>query len=235
MFAAGQLSYVGDYYALADARGVLRIMFLGMQTGEDRMHKTMAFRAVQVRGAAEQGRATSTRHMDATAAALGVLLGTEPAEQTVVVDGVRRHVFECFALANAALCSSAKPGAGVDPRVGRGGSPAAVFYKNCRPHLAATIALIRPTIVVVQGRTQGGWSPSRALLDVARCDPVDGDDQLVVARLASSAGFGAHRFVAALFPHPGVQDERSWQSGWNSRYFNSDVAPRLRTARELAA
>ena len=152
------------------------------------------------------------------------------------VDGSRRHVFDCFALENAALCSSAKPRAGVDDRVGRGGAPPDVFYRNCTPHLGATIGLLHPTVVIVQGRRTGtGWSPTRALKEVAYCIPVNGDDQLVNATLPATVGHTAHRFVATLFPHPGVQDERSWQAGWASRYFQSDVAPRLHTARQFAA
>lgn len=235
VFAPGQLSYVGSHYVLNDALGPLRILVIGMQTGEDRSHTTMKFRAGQVLGAAAQSQRDSTRHMDATAAALGVLLGVDPHDDTVVVDDSPVHLFNCFALANASLCSAAKPGAGIDPLVGRGGSPPDIFYKNCRPHLQATIAALRPTVVIVQGRRKSGWSPSRALEDVARCTTVDGDDQLVRAELRYEDGAATHRFVATLFPHPGVKDERSWQAGWGSRYFKTEVAPRLRSARRLAA
>jgi hypothetical protein len=93
--------------------------------------------------------------MDGTALALKSLLHLPiHGSDTTVLDGEQVHVFDCFAMANATLCS----------RVGNdaSGQGTSTMFTNCQVHLRETIHLLRPTVIVAQGWDKGGWSPSRA-------------------------------------------------------------------------
>jgi len=161
----GQLSHVGACYDLRQNDMPLRILIVPKQVGGDLSHGgTRGVEHVTVRGRVDQVDAAKcghrpfprTPHMDGTALALKVLLGLPcDAPERIVIDNIDRHVFDCFSMANATLCSHVR-----DDASGQG---TAAMFRNCNGHLAETIRILRPTIIVTQGWSKAGWSPARSV------------------------------------------------------------------------
>jgi len=87
--------------------------------------------------------------MVGTELALRVLIGgVADGFPEIATDSGAAHVFDCFALANATLCSAAEPSTARSE-----GSPA--MFSNCQLHLRVTIRILEPTIVIAQGWTKG--------------------------------------------------------------------------------
>lgn len=234
--AEGQLSYVGQYYALEANGRPLRVLIIGMQTGEAGRHVTMAQRAVQVDNAAKGVRGFDTAHMRGTAVALDVVLGGDRSHH-VLVDGVLRHVHHCMAMANASLCSSTSVmntdyATDVDrDRQRRSGEPVGRMYERCRSHLAATVDRLEPTIVIVEGR-RGDHSetPTSSLLAV--CDEVRFEARNAKGDVARCRR-GGHRFAAVMLVHPTARGRHRWVEGSGSHAWPY-VEPLLVAARDLA-
>ena len=134
-FAAGQLSYVGDGYAVEIDGRPMRILVVPVQVGEDEVND-MDKRRKQVLECRDPSRRPP--HMCAVVEVLQVLFGLEPGG---VVERINRnsHVLEAYAMANSVLCSNLS------------GNPTGAMLKNCREHLSQTIELLEPTIIVTQG------------------------------------------------------------------------------------
>ncbi|MFC5142941.1 hypothetical protein ACFPK1_32290 [Actinomycetospora rhizophila] len=152
----GQLSHVGSHYEADDQQG-LRILVVGKQTGRGHEHVTMDSRSAQVASAKPETARPFPRtpHMEGTAAAIKVLLGSDP-DADDILGGV--HVFDRSALVNATLCSHI-PGASAKGQ----GTP--TMYQRCATHLRRTIDILEPTVVIAQGWSSGGWSPSRVVAE----------------------------------------------------------------------
>jgi uracil-DNA glycosylase len=121
----------------------------------------------------------------------GQPLGSDPWDENIVVDGEYRHLFDAFALINALSCSSTAAASG------KNGKPTREMKRNCVEHLRATVQILRPTVLVVQGtvaktmlieafpdmqvRPKGAWIPGLDTLvpllshPTARPDPRRGD------------------------------------------------------------
>jgi hypothetical protein len=117
-------------------------------------HVSVEIRGTQVEAAKYGVRPhPRTAHMDGTALALKVLLGL-PVHGTEILSlgGEDVHVFDCFSMANATLCS----------RVGKdaSGQGTATMFQRCRMHLRRTIDILRPSVILAQGWDKSGWSPS---------------------------------------------------------------------------
>lgn len=154
-FAEGQLSHVGSAYELTDAGRALRILVVSKQTGRDHEHVTVDARSLQVDSAKPESALwfPRTQHMQGTSFALRTLLGLSAvAGDRVEFPRSAAHVFDCFALANATLCS----------KVGRdakgGGTPQ--MYRNCDDHLRETLRILEPTVIMSQGYASKGTSPA---------------------------------------------------------------------------
>jgi hypothetical protein len=162
---AGQGSYVGTRYALSDDGRPLRVLIVPKQVGgsldqdggRGHEHVTVDGRAAQVDTAKSGARPhPRTNHMIGTALALKILLGMPAdAPEAFVLDGETVHVFDCMAMANSTLCSMV----GTDAS-GQGSN---VMFRNCMRHLARTIEILRPNVIVAQGWSAGSWSPSKAV------------------------------------------------------------------------
>jgi hypothetical protein len=155
----GQLSHVGDHYELSSDGLALRIVVVSKQVGgsldhgRDRGHEhvSVARRSEQVEsakyGAMPHPR---TSHMVGTELALKILLGGDAGgPATLVIGHNRPHVFDCMALVNSTLCSRAGDNSG--------GEGSRTMFGECRRHLAETMTILAPTIVLAQG-----WSSATA-------------------------------------------------------------------------
>ncbi len=193
----GQASYVGTRYALADSGRPLRILVVPKQVGgslaQDRgrgyEHITVEGRAIQVETAkAGQRPHPRTDHMIGTALALKVLLGLPVNKaETFLLEGEMTHVFDCMALANATLCSMVGSDAS-----GQGSN---TMIQNCTEHLARTVAILRPNVLLAEGYNKTGWSPSKAAAQVLRV-PLPPKNSLTTV----DAPHGQVAFISAVHP-----------------------------------
>jgi hypothetical protein len=193
----GQATHVGSCYSLADDGRPLRILVVPKQVGgslehdkgRGEEHVTVEQRGAQVQ-TAKSGRRPHprTNHMIGTGLALKVLLGLSvDGPETISLDGQQAHVFDCFAMANATLCS----------RVGAdaSGQGSSCMFEGCVTHLRRTIEILKPNVIVAQGWDKTGWSPSRAVAAVLRV-PLPTKNTFVRA----DATRGTVAFVAGVHP-----------------------------------
>ena len=163
-FAAGQLSYVGDHYAVMQGGIPVRILVVSMQVGDDEAPVTLERRRQQVRSRIPESFGERNQHMMGVTTALRVLFGGAPgSDRDGEVLHTRNgpvHVLDVYAMANSVLCSN-RPGSG------REGSPTTTMLRNCSGYLVDTVRTLQPTIVHSQGRGQSG-STHQAIERVAR-------------------------------------------------------------------
>ena len=193
----GQGSHVGSHYAIEFDGHALRILVVPKQVGgsleHDRgrghEHISVEERASQVDTAKSGARPhPRTDHMIGTALALKVLLGL-PANgsDTFILDGERVHVFDCMAMANSTLCSMV----GADAS----GQGSHTMLRNCTVHLAQTIEILRPNVIIAQGYSKTGWSPSRAVAQVLGIPTPVKNSLALIERVQGDVAF-----VAAVHP-----------------------------------
>jgi len=94
-------------------------------------------------------------HMKGTTLALRMILGTgsgtEREGEFINVDGDQVHLFDCFALVNRLLCAAHVKGTSE-------GKSTPAMLRNCERHFQATLEILDPTIVVLQGVRMWKWS-----------------------------------------------------------------------------
>ena len=209
-FAAGQLSYVGDGYAVEIDGIPMRILVAAMQVGSNEVID-MEKRRGQIRGRIEESPRERNPHMRGVVQVLQVLFGLEPGG---VVESIHNssHVLEAYAMANSVLCSNLPTGGR-----SRRGSPTRAMLANCREHLRQTVALLEPTIIVTQGNA------ARDALGQA----VDRYER--VRDRVAHAQTGDVRAIWCELWHPAA-----WGYWGDTGHFNEDAAPALRYARHLA-
>ncbi|OBF05693.1 hypothetical protein A5730_16485 [Mycobacterium sp. ACS4054] len=224
------MSHVGRHFDLFVDGKPLRIVVVGQESGfpkdapELRARVTLGARYQQVHdltGLDKRYYATGTHkgrnpHMRGTTSALRILMGTGEGtdyEGEVVKpnDGKPFHIFDGFALVNRLLCSAAPPGSS-------NGRPTATMFANCGEHFSATMKILEPTIVVIQGRAVGKWVkpilvPSRAY-----------DDH------HHEAFLGSHRMIVCTFSHPSAHGAHRWGDQPTAPYLRQVVRPTLRKA-----
>ena len=87
-------------------------------------------------------------HMRGTTSALravlGKGLGANWDEEFIVLGGRRVHIFDAFALVNVLLCAAGSAGSG------RGASTR-IMRRNCLMYFEATLEILAPTLVLLQG------------------------------------------------------------------------------------
>lgn len=125
--------------------------------------------------------------------------------------GSRRvHVFDCFALVNRLLCAAHVPGTSQ-------GRPSTTMFGNCERHLAATLSILAPTMVIVQGRRV--WDRTRRTLVPGR----------QLSRHLFECTFGTRTALVCTFTHPSARSPRGWADP-AAPYFREVVRPTLSTA-----
>jgi len=152
-FHKGQLSHVGRHYDLAIGGHPLRVVVTGPEYAQAVESVKLEHRYEMIHGRSGLGgfSARST-HMRGTTFALRLLLLLRGAindpddEWLAPAVGDRFHLFDAFALVNALLCSA------IDPAT-LGGRSTPEMQLNCLRHFVATLDILEPTVVVLQGQS----------------------------------------------------------------------------------
>jgi hypothetical protein len=224
-FKEGQLSHIGKHYDLSREGDPLRIVVVGQEVGaKGKPPTTFAERYANVHDGSGMNKRfikdgnhpSRNPHMKGTTLALRTILGTgsgvERQGEFINVNGEQVHLFDCFALVNRLLCAAHLTGTST-------GMSTKTMLRNCERHFQATLEILEPTIVVLQGVRMWKWSknvlvPKRTL-----------SDNLIECSLA-----GKTTLVAA-FSHPSSYGKKPirWDSP-DAPYFKEVVYPTLRRA-----
>lgn len=224
-FKEGQLSHIGKHYDLSREGKPLRIVVVGQEVGaKGRPRTTFAERYANVhdgsgmnkRFVSDSQHPSRNPHMKGTTLALRTILGTgsgiEREGEFINVNGEQVHLFDCFALVNRLLCAAHLTGTST-------GMSTKTMLRNCQRHFQATLEILEPTVVVLQGVRMWRWSknvlvPKRTLTE-----------NLIECSLA-----GKTTLVAA-FSHPSSYGKKPirWDSP-EAPYFKEVVYPTLRRA-----
>lgn len=235
-FHEAQGHAVGDCYELATAGGVpLRVLVVPMEAGGGDRYFSVERRTEQVRRSgrlpwhqSDPKEGFRNAHMKGVTLALRLALGLSyvdthgrplierPTERVRFSDGTDAHLFDCFAMANLLLCSAV-------PKPGSQKSLAnAVMRANCAKHLAQTINILQPTLVISQG-----WTLVDTLLDSLGVTH-EVDLGLDGCRLAY-CDLDGDQFVWVALKHP----TRLWNSA-TQPYFVDTVESAVKQARRRA-
>jgi hypothetical protein len=195
-FNAVQLPHVGELYDLSHEGRPFRIAVCGQEAGGAKGDGSIAGRSSRMsKWGRDKSFSERNPHMQGTTSALRLLFGlplsSETRDDLIIVNGEYRHLFDVFALINALTCSSTAAA------TGKNGKPTREMKRNCVEHLRATVQILRPTVLVVQGkvaaemlkqafpdmqvRPKGGWIPGTDTFvpflshPSARPDPRRGD------------------------------------------------------------
>ena len=229
-FFEGQLSHVGRHYDLFRDGRPLRVVVVGQENGAPRQGVdpsciSLAKRYEQIHdssGLAHRCYVDSEHpprnpHMKGTTSALRVIfgkgLGKDWEEEFIQTgEGEPFHIFDAFALVNVLLCSNF-------PADKNTGAPTKVMRRNCLRHFAATMRVLEPTLMVLQGEGVQDWiAPVLGLMD-------ERTSHLAETHLA------AGRVLVCRFSHPAAHGALSW--GYrDAPYLREVVEPTLRVALE---
>jgi len=234
-FSAGQLSHVGHHYDLLAGprrrRYPVRVVFLAMETGRGHTSVTLTARRAQVLH--ESGDVPVARrnpHMVGVTQALRTLYGLglqdDPESEWLDLGGREPvHLFDTFALVNARLCSSTEN----NPKTGNPTSTSAatdVMNGNCSRHLRATLEVLEPSLMIVQGVKV--W-PLLTRYGVAH------PGEMLTPTLYRSTVSGRPTLVAT-FVHPAARSANQNWGRLSTPYLTGTVVPTLqRAAAELSA
>jgi hypothetical protein len=229
-FRTGTMSHVGRHFDLFVDDKPLRIVVVGQESGfpkdapEWASGVTLAARYEQVhddsglerhyyREGEHPGR---NPHMRGTTSALRVLLGqglgTDYAGEFVhPLKGKPFHIFDGFALVNRLLCSAGS----VNSSQGR---PTATMFSNCTNHFSATLKILQPTIVILQGKAV--VTSTSTVLERGR----------TYDQFHYEAHLGSNRMIVCTFSHPSAHGDLRWGDKPTAPYLKTVVAPTLRKA-----
>lgn len=142
---------------------------------------------------------------------LGLGLGTDHATESLqTADGSSFHLFDAFALVNVLLCAAGPPNSSQ-------GRSTAVMRRNCLGHFDATMRILNPTIVILQGRGVRKWlSPS--------IEP--GTERHIAEGVSAVTISGIHAVVCSL-THPSAHSPLGWGGRLDSPYLSNVVQPAL--------
>jgi uracil-DNA glycosylase len=221
-YVEGQLSHVGSHYDMFENDVPWRIVVVGLEAGSQDEHVSLDDRRTAVADSKRKSFELRNPHMKGTTSALRLAFGREPGEdrdgELLPIGRNFRHVFDCFALANKRLCS-AIDASGVDGRRNRA-AKVPDMDATCLPHLEATIRILEPTLIVLQGAGLRGLIHPR--LRKARS----------VMPLLEVAEFGGVETMIANFYHPAYPDNAlNWGTYAGGPYLCKTVAPVIAAAR----
>lgn len=231
-FFEGQLSHLGHRYDLSLDGRPLRVVVVGQENGAppegvDGSCISLAERYEQIhnrsglerRYYAGGGHQPRNPHMRGTTSALRIIFGKGLGsnwEQEFLepTPGDRFHLFDAFALVNVLLCSNFH----ADKNTG---AATKTMRRNCLRHFAATIGILQPTLLVLQGYGVLKWlSPVLGVMD-------ERAPHLSEARLAGN------RVLVCRFSHPAAHANLSWGNRPSAPCLLQVVEPTLRLAVSL--
>jgi hypothetical protein len=154
-FNPTQLPHVGAAYDLSGDGRPWRIAVCGQEAGKPIPYRSIAERSPGMSAGGRTKPFTERNpHMQGTTNALRLLFGRplspDPKDENIIINGEYRHIYDAFALINALSCSSTVAAAG------KNGKATTEMKRNCVEHLRATVQILRPTVLVVQGNIAGG-------------------------------------------------------------------------------
>ena len=228
-FREGTMSHVGRRYDLRRNGRPLRIVVVGQESGrpqdpalQQRVDLEARYQQVHHRAGLQRHYYTDkdapgrNTHMRGTTSALRLLVGAGLGsgfddEFIKPVNGKAFHLFDGFALVNRLLCSAGPPGTSQ-------GRPTRTMFRNCGQHFVATLSILKPTLLIVQGA-----AVAKGVTQVIPMTAVHGE-HLHEARL------GEDRMVVCSFSHPSAHGSQRWGDRLDAPYLTEVVAPTLRKA-----
>ncbi|WP_416957896.1 hypothetical protein ACNKF0_09745 [Nocardioides sp. T5] len=235
-FREGIMSHVGRRFDLTLDGEPLRIAVVGQESGlakgpsaarylsgvtmETRYQQVVNGSGLAHRYYAQDGYPGRNPHMRGTTTALRLLLGTGlgtdyEGEFVLPTKGRRFHLFDGFALVNRLLCSAGPPG-------GSQGRPTGTMARNCGAHFSATLSILEPTIVILQGTKVAKWATG-----------VLAPERVHTEHLYEAILDG-RRVVVCRFSHPSAHGTIRWGDRPDAPYVANVVAPTLQAALQLS-
>lgn len=235
-FFEGQLSHVGHHYDLFLSGRPLRIMVVGQEYAagakergtnkgevslEERYEMIHDRSGLARRYYAEPGRKARNPHMRGTTSALRTILAEGPGsdhegEIVDTIDGERFHIFDAFALVNVLLCSAGPPASAM-------GRSTTTMRRNCLRHFAASVEILQPTLIVLQGVGVQRWV--RSFIGAG----------MPITEYLAEVTIGGTRSLVCAFSHPAAHGSMRWGDRLDGPYLTQVVVPTLRTARARIA
>ncbi|KUI34196.1 hypothetical protein [Mycobacterium sp. GA-2829] len=217
-FLEAQGHSVGPAYDLATEAGApYRVLVIPMEVGgsnPENHHRTMNQRTRDILASGELPFRARNPHMKGVTFALRLAFGLpvddDQAEYLHFTDGTTAQLFSCFAMTNLLMCSAVATGT-MSSRSTR------VMRANCSRHMATTVDILQPTLVISQGAQLD--QPLRTALGVTR----------VLSPNLSECERNGHRFFWASLYHP----TRNW-SALSHPYLRDTVIPTIEEARARA-
>lgn len=230
-FRPGIMSHVGRRFDMQVDDKALRVIVVGQEAGLPKVPNRGLGQGVTLRsryrhvhdGAgvdrryyAEPGFPGRNPHMRGTTTVLRLIAGHKPGvdydgEFLHPVNGRPFHLYDGFALVNRLLCS-----AGVmNTSQGR---PTATMFDNCTEHFRATMRILEPTLVVLQGKSVTKWTAP--VLQPGRTH----GEHLYEADLEG------RRVLVCTFSHPSARGDQRWGDRPDSPYVRQVIAPTIRKA-----
>jgi hypothetical protein len=227
------MSHVGASFDLQLGGKELRIVLVGQESGlpsgpdarrlgsmvslGDRYQQVRTESGLNSRYYADGEHQARNPHMRGTTSALRIIfghgLGSDDASEWITpTHGDAFHIFDGFALVNRLLCSAG-------PEGGSRGRSTTTMRDNCLEHLEATLAILDPTLVVLQGALVAK-SSTEALPVVRELSPY----------LYESRGASGRRVTVCRFSHPAARGLLRWGDRLDAPYLNDVVVPTLQQA-----
>lgn len=213
-FYEAQGSAVGPWYDVWEDGVPTRVLVVPMETGRPRTRVSVEERTAEVQVLAQRRWRQWNPHMRGVGLALRLAFGRGLGEDE---DGLHLptpdgpiHLLDAYAMANLLLCSAVQLGT-----VNSRSTP--VMRRNCSRHLAATIDVLEPTLVISQGATVS--APVGSVVNVT-----DRHSERVATCLVNG-----RPFVWVDLHHP----TRLWSSLGHA-YLHEVVAPAITTGRAVA-
>ena len=222
-FTEGQLPHVGRHFDVSRDGVPLRVVVVGQEVGASGTPRTsLAERYEAIHSGSGIGRRFDSDgvhkrrnpHMRGTTLALRVIFGKGAAAdregEFLSLDDGDAHLFDCFALVNRLICSAHTTGTSE-------GRSTPTMLANCERHFVATLEILQPTLIVIQGKRV--WNRSQGALPVVN----ELGPDLIEAQV------GSGRALVCTFTHPSARGIHRWDSP-SSPYFRSTVQPTLERA-----
>jgi hypothetical protein len=230
-FREGTMSHVGRRFDLVLNGKPLRVMVVGQESGlpkdlsspwaskvgmTARSHQVHDVTGLHKRYYAEPGHPGRNPHMRGTTSLLRTVfskgLGDDyEGELVTPVNGNPFHIFDGFALVNRLLCSAG-------PIKTSQGRPTRTMLGNCATHFAATVSILEPTLVILQGSLV-----AKSMSDVLM-------RRRAYSEHLHEAQIGAQRMLVCSFSHPSAHGAVRWGDQPRSAYMQEVVVPTLRAA-----
>jgi hypothetical protein len=230
-FFEGQLSHVGHHYDLHRDGRPLRVVVVGQEYGaprggndpscismSERYRKVHNGSGLERRYYADGTHRARNPHMRGTTSALRVIfgqgLGSDWEGEFIESGGDRFHLFDAFSLVNVLLCSNFRANKNT-------GASTKTMRRNCLRHFVATMQILAPTLMVLQGEGVQSWiAPVLGLMDERAPHLAEGQ-------------IAGNRVLVCRFSHPAARMSLSWGNRLDAPYLQEVVEPTLRLAVSL--